>query len=122
MKDEIASADVIVVDLDDTLFIQSFWTRLFFRISKFWHRLALRSETLNKSLAEDIRNRKVVILSGRNLEGDKELLEEKLKKFKIKYDEIILCPRTKIAMDWKRKQLEKISKKHGSYYWIDDMK
>ena len=121
MKDEMASADVIVVDLDDTLFIQSFWTRLFFRISKFWHRLALRSETLNKSLAEDIRNRKVVILSGRNLEGDKELLEAKLKKFKIKYDEIILCPRTKIAMDWKRKQLEKISKKHGSYYWIDDM-
>lgn len=121
MKNEIASADVLIVDLDDTLFIQSFWTRLFFRISKFWHKMALKCETLNRSLAEDIRNRKVVILSGRNLEGDKQLLEAKLKKYKIKYDEIILCPRTKILMDWKRKQLAKISKKHGSYYWIDDM-
>jgi len=121
MRDEIASADVLIVDLDDTLFIQSFWTRFFFRISKFWHKMALKCETLNQTLAEDIRNQKVVILSTRNLEGDKELLEAKLKKCKIKYDEIILCPRAKILMDWKRRQLEQISKKHGSYYWIDDM-
>lgn len=122
MKDEISTVDVLIVDLDDTLFIQSFWTRLFFGISKFWHRLALRSETLNKSLAKDIANRKVVILTGRNLEGEKELLERKLKKYKVKYEEIILCPRTKILMDWKRKQLEKINKKYGTYFWIDDMK
>ena len=122
MRDEMASADVLIVDLDDTLFIQSFWTRLFFRISKFWHKMALKCETLNRSLAEDIRNRKVVILSGRNLEEDKELLEAKLRKYKIKYDEIILCPRTKILIDWKRKQLEKIEKRYGTYLWIDDMK
>lgn len=122
MKDDKSSADVLVVDLDDTLFIQSFWTRLFFGISKFWHRLALRSETLNKSLAKDVANRRVVILTGRNLEGEKELLERKLKKYKVKYEEIILCPRTKILMDWKRKQLEKINKKYGTYFWIDDMK
>lgn len=122
MAENIPLVDVVVVDLDDTLFIQSFWTRLFFKISKFWHRLALRRERLNKKLAEDISHRKVVILSARNLEGEKELLEGKLKKYKMKYEEIILCPRTMVFMDWKRKELEKISKKYGSYFWIDDMK
>ncbi len=122
MKDDMSSVDVLVVDLDGTLFVHSFWTRLFFRISRFWHRMALRCETLNRGLARDISSRKVVILTGRNLDGDKEVLEAKLRKYGIKYEEIILCPRNRITMGWKRGELENIRKKYGTYRWLDDMK
>lgn len=122
MSNIVPTVEVLVVDLDNTLFLHTFWTRFFFRISKFFHRLALISETLNRSLAESLRNKRVVILSGRNLEEEKDLFEQKLNKHNIKYDEIILCPRTKVTMDWKRKELEKIKEKYGNYFWMDDMK
>ena len=116
------SFDVLVVDFDQTLFLHSFWTRLFFRVSKLFHILALRYEKLNKCLAEDIRNYRVVILTGRNRAWEKDLLKEQLRKHQVEYEEIILCPRMKVIMDWKRRELEEIEKKYGSYYWIDDMK
>lgn len=121
-QEDISKADVLVVDLDDTLLLHSFWTRLFFRISKFWHNLALKSEVLNKELAADIHARKVVILTSRNLDGDRVVLEKKLKNFGIKYEEILLCPRNKVMMGWKRQELEKIERKYGKYVWFDDMK
>ena len=122
MENDRSKADVFVVDLDDTLFLHTFWTRLFFSISKFWHKLALRSEVLNRKLAADIRSSKVIILSSRNLNGDKELLEKKLKKYGIHYEEILLCPRNQVMMGWKREELAKIKGRYGSYFWIDDMK
>ena len=121
-KNEMEEAEVLVVDLDQTLFLHTFWTRFFFTVSKLFHRLALKSEPLNKSLARDICNRKVIILTGRSLEGDKDILVRKLEKYNIKYDEIILCPRTEITMEWKKEKLEGIENKHGRYFWLDDMK
>lgn len=122
MESDKSKADVLVVDLDDTLFLHTFWTRLFFSISKFWHKLALKSESLNTKLAEDIHNRKVIILTARNLYGDKDIVTQNLRKHGIKYEEIILCPRNQIMMDWKKRELEKIERKYGTYFWIDDMK
>ena len=121
MSDKV-SANVLVVDLDDTLFIHSFRTRLFFRISRLFHKLALRSVRLNRDLAEDIRGRRVIIMTGRNLDGDKEVVEAQLRRHKVEYESILLCPRMKLTMDWKRRELDSIEKKYGSYFWIDDMK
>lgn len=122
MEADKSKANVLVVDLDDTLFLHTFWTRLFFAISKFWHKMALNTVVLNRELAGDIRSRKVVILSARNSEGDKAIMENKLKKFGIQSEEILLCPRNQVMMDWKKEELKKIKSRYGSYHWIDDMK
>ena len=119
MKNNI-SADIIVVDLDDTLFIVSFWTHLLIKISKSLFRLGLKCEKLNRGLVDNIRNKKVIILSGRNSRWEKEISEKQLKRHNIRYEDLILCPRTEVIMDWKMKELKKIKKKYSNYFWIDD--
>ena len=83
--------------------------------------MAQKSVKLNRRLAYSIKHKKVVILTARNRDWEQKSTLIMLRKHEIEFEEIIMCPRLKLTMDWKRAELKKIEDKYGSYYWIDDM-
>ena len=60
----------------------------------------------------------VIILTGRN-KAYRELTEQQLKRFGVKFDKLIMHPELDRILDWKREQIEKL-KREGEVEWFDD--
>jgi hypothetical protein len=112
---------VSVVDLDGTLFLHTFFTRLFFGVSKFFHRLALISEKLNPIVANEIRGTTIVVLSGRSYK-DWDIFENKLSQAKLGCEWAELYDRDTLVKQWKREAITNLRREFGQLTWYDDEK
>lgn len=114
----------IFIDLDNTLFKDSWISTLLIKISRFVFRQALRFQYINAKIDTLImihryNDCKIIILTGRNYKYRK-ITSDQLSKFKIDYDQLILAPDKGIVTDWKRKEIKRITR-GNSYIWYDDL-
>jgi len=111
----------IVVDLDDTLFKRTWITRFFFWLSKFVYKLGINFERVNPRLLNVLKGFDVkVVLSGRADNWMREATLQQLESLVVQFDEIILCPRGKLYMDWKIRQVERLRKTFKNVVWLDN--
>ena len=121
MKESVIDIDV-VCDLDHTLFRHSFLTKIFFTISSIFHRLALKNVDMDHSIFNAIHGKRVLILTGRDKDHDRKIIEKKLKKYDVKYTELMMCPRNELFLDWKLRELNKLKEHNPNLVWYDDEK
>ena len=112
-----------VLDLDDTLFKVTKTSRFFFKLANRIFLLGFRFEKVNKGLLKEVRDKRVIILTGRADDWMKKITFKQLKKngnCVIFNDRIIMCPRGELYMNWKKEQVEKLKKEFPDLIWRDD--
>jgi hypothetical protein len=111
---------LIVMDLDDTLFIRSSLTNFLFWLSNQIYKAGFIFERLNKT-SFNLLNRyeRRIILTSRADDWMNEATLQQLRRNKVLFDSIIMCPRGRMYREWKKKMIEEISKK-GGFTWVDN--
>lgn len=111
---------VVIVDLDDTLFIRSKITKFFFKLSKLVFKTGVRFEKINLGLLKKLDEYDVkIVLTARANDWMRKVTLEQLSRWKIEIDGIIFCPRGKLYVEWKKEIISKLKKKHKDLVWID---
>lgn len=110
-------AQVTVFDLDNTLYLKTFWATFFYNLSHFFYKLSIRFEKFNKELFDSCKDR-VIILTGRN---DRLYMNDTFEQLKniVKPKDIILCPNDYLVIEWKKEQIRYL-KKMFDVKWYDD--
>jgi len=114
----------IITDLDDTLFMNTRLSRFFIKISQFFFNFASNFQRLNPSLKKQLDSAdKVIILTSRGQWCKGSTIAE-LRKYGIKFDQLILPIRGDVYIKWKEEQvngLMMILKARGyEVVWFDD--
>jgi hypothetical protein len=113
--------NVLVIDLDDTLFKVGRTTRFFFNLSKKIYRIGFRFEKLNHEMLEVIRQHDAsIILSARADDWMRDITLTQLEKHRITANKIILCPRNDLYMNWKKEIIKDLQKAYKDLIWIDN--
>ena len=121
MKSKLSIIEIIC-DLDHTLYYHSYLTKILFKISSFFHKSALKTLSINSNIFNKIKNKNILILTGRDDIYDKKIIIKKLQDDKITFDEIIMCPRKKLINNWKRDIVKEKLKINKNLEWYDDEK
>jgi hypothetical protein len=113
--------NVLVIDLDDTLFKVGRITRFFFNLSKKIFRIGFRFERLNHEMLEVIRQHDTsIVLSARADDWMRDITLKQIEKYGISVSKIILCPRNDLYMNWKRESIKELQKVYKDLKWIDN--
>jgi hypothetical protein len=113
--------NVLVIDLDDTLFKVGRTTRFFFNLSKKIFRIGFRFEKLNHEMLEVIRQHNTsIVLSARADDWMRDITLKQIEKNGISVSKIILCPRNDLYMNWKRESIKELQKVYKDLIWIDN--
>lgn len=112
----------VICDLDHTLYYHSYSTKILFKISSFFHKSALKTLSINSNIFNKIKNKNILILTGRDDIYDKNVIIKKLQDDNITFDEIIMCPRKKLINNWKRDIVKEKLKNNKNLEWYDDEK
>lgn len=104
-----------VVDLDDTLLLNTFFSRLLQGLSTRLHRWSFRFQKRNDAIAKLI-PQSAIILTTRSKESFGAETIGHLQRLGINYSELIMYPEQQIKDFWKRKNIEQISPDD----WYDD--
>jgi Fe-S cluster biosynthesis and repair protein YggX len=111
---------LIVMDLDDTLFIRSSLTKFLFWLSNQIYKVGFIFEKLNKTSFDLLkRYERRIILTSRADNWMNEATLSQLRRHKVPFNSIIMCPRASLYREWKKKIIEEISKK-GGFTWVDN--
>ena len=112
----------VVCDLDHTLYRHPTITRVLFKISSFFHKLALKFVVIDKSVLKQIKGKKVVIMTGRDAVHDKKTITRNLERDGIHYEQLRMCPRFDLVLNWKIDFINKMKEKNQKLVWLDDDK
>lgn len=112
----------VVVDLDDTLFKRTRFSKFCFKLANKIFLLGLRSERIDRTLKRRLilDYDRIIILSGRADDWMKTVTLKQLKKHHIPANSVLLCPRGELYLRWKKEQVEKLREKYPDLVWEDN--
>lgn len=110
----------IIVDLDGTLFLHTDYSKYLMKKSQELYELSLFKMDLNKELVKKLKGKEVFILTGRNEKYFNDATKEQLRDSGIKYKSIIICPKDRLVMNWKKEIVNHLKNKFKNVEWFDD--
>lgn len=112
-----AKKEVVVFDIDNTLYNNGLITRVLQRIAEYVFKLSFLLQRPNRKMLQKLNEYdKVIILSARSRDRYLSVTLRQFKKNGIKYDKIILFPERSIKLEWKKK----VTGSLGNVDWYDD--
>ena len=113
---------IIFVDLDGTLFKDSWLSNIIFRVARLFRDIAYRFQKVDVQIRDQMRKYdKIIILTGRSL-SMLGITMDQLHTHKIEFNKVIMCDRQNLFVDWKKNVINNNSEQSDNITWLDDEK